>query len=50
MLLFIKNYYTFRCNVFVVNKHLLDSEIVLLNPAMRMGVEPCDLLPRKYQA
>lgn len=50
LLLFILNYYTFRCNAFVVNKRLLDSEIFSLNPAMRMGVEPCDLLPRKYQA
>lgn len=36
ILLFIVTYYTFRCNAFVVKKHLLDSEAFLFNPTRRM--------------
>ena len=35
---FTVSYYTFRCNIFVVKKHLRDSEIFSLNPTKRMGL------------
>ena len=38
LMLFIVSYYTFRCNIFVVKKHLRGSEIFSCNPTKRMGL------------
>lgn len=36
LILFTVSYYTFRCNIFVVKKHLSDSEIFSLDPTKRV--------------